>query len=132
MVSHSDIPAVAMQVSRAVLVASIQVDLEDRVLDRFRQDLLQRLQGSAARAAVLDLSGLDTIDSHEFDKLCQIMRACSVMGAPSVLVGLKPGMVSSLVDAGVQVAGIRTALDLDQAFSLLEPELAAADGSLPD
>ena len=96
-------------------------------MQRFREELLQRLQASAARAAVLDLSGLDTIDSHEFDGLRGIMRACAIMGAPSVLVGLKPGMVSALVDAGVQVDGLRTALDLDRAFALLEEELASPE-----
>jgi anti-anti-sigma regulatory factor len=124
MPSHNDIPAVALQVSRDVLVASIQVDLEQQVLQRFRQDLLHRLQAGAARAAVLDLSGLDTIDAHEFNGLRQIMKACEVMGAPAVLVGLRPGMVSSLVDAGVEADGIRTALDLDRAFALLDAELS--------
>jgi len=122
MVLHADIPGVAMQLSRGVVVASIQVDLDDDVLARFREDLLGRLHESGSNGVILDVSGLQTLDSEEFAALRRIMTMTSLMGAESVLVGLQPGVVSALIETGVDVEGLRVAINLDAGFALLEPE----------
>ena len=119
---YSDTPAVAIQVSRDIVVASIQVDLKEEVLDRFREDLLQRIHDSGSRGVVLDLSGLETLDSHEFEGLRSIITMSSIMGAESVLVGLRPGVVSALIEAGAEVNGLRAASNLDAAFVILQSE----------
>jgi len=119
---HTNIPRVAMQVSRGVVVASIQVDLDDDVLVQFRQDLLGRVHGTGSRGVILDVSGLDTLDSEEFAELRRIVTMASLLGAESVLVGLRPGIVSSLIETGADVEGLRAAIDLDAAFALLQPE----------
>jgi rsbT antagonist protein RsbS len=111
-----------MQISRDVVVASIQVDLDDDVLARFQQDLLDRIHEKNSRAAILDVSGLETIDSAEFAALRRIMSMVKIMGAESVLVGLQPGVVSALIEMEADVDGLQTAIDLDAAFVLLEPE----------
>jgi len=118
----ADVPAVAIQLSRDVVVASIQVDLSEDVIERFRGDLLQRLHESGSDSVILDLSGLETIDSSEFAALRLVMKGCEIMGARSVMVGLKPGVVSSLVETGADIDGVRTALDLDAAYAMLEPQ----------
>ena len=110
-----------MQLSRDVVVASIQVDLDDDVLARFQQDLLDRVHKTSPRAAILDVSGLETIDSDEFAALRRIMSMVGIMGAESVLVGLQPGVVSALIEMEADVGNLRTAIDLDAAFALLEP-----------
>lgn len=120
---HADTPSVAMQLSRNLLVASIQVDLVDSVLDRFREDLLQRVHSSACRGVILDLSGLETLDCAEFASLRRIMDMLRIMGAESVLVGMQPGVVSALVETGADIDGLRSALDLDAAFAMFEPEI---------
>jgi rsbT antagonist protein RsbS len=119
---YADIPGVAMQVSRDVVVASIQVDLDDDVLARFREDLLGRLHETGSRAVILDVSGLETLDSEEFAALRRTITMCSIMGAESVLVGLQPGVVSALIEAGADVDGLQAAINLDAAFDLLQPE----------
>ena len=129
---YSDIPGVAIQVSREVVVASIQVDLDDDVLDRFREDLLKRIHETGSRGVVLDLSGLETLDSNEFAALRQIITTTTIMGAESVLVGLRPGVVSALMEAGADVDGLRAAIDLDAAFSLLQPPPEAKPDSHAD
>ena len=63
MPSYEDIPGVAMQVSREILVASIQVDLDDDVMARFRDDLLRRLHETGSRGVIFDLSGVETLDA---------------------------------------------------------------------
>jgi len=111
-----------MQVSRGVVVASIQVDLDDDVLARFQEELLGRVHETGSRAVILDVSGLETLDSHEFAALRRIMAALAIMGGESVLVGLQPGVVSGLIEVGADVEGLQTAIDLDAAFALLEPK----------
>ena len=122
MTVYADIPGVALQVSRDVVIASIQVDLDDDVLIRFREDLLQRIHETGSRGVIFDLSGLETLDSEEFTALRHIMATSSIMGAEPVLVGMRPGVVSALIDAGADIDGLRAALDLDAAFALLRPE----------
>lgn len=115
-----DTPAIPVQVSRNIVVASIQVDLEDQVLARFQEDLLQRIHDSNSTGVILDLSALETLDPEEFIALRRIISMSRIMGAESVLVGLKPGVVSSLIETGVDVAGLRAAIDLDAAYLELE------------
>jgi len=122
MTLYADIPGVAIQVSRDVVVASIQVDLDDDVLARFQEDLLRRVHETGSRGVILDLSGLETLDSDEFAALRRIITMSTIMGAESVLVGLRPGVVSALIEAGADVDGLRAAINLDAAYALLQPE----------
>ena len=122
MTLYADIPGIALQVTRDVVVASIQVDLDDDVLVRFREDLLRRIHETGSRGVILDVSGLETLDSDEFAALRRIITMCTIMGAESVLVGLRPGVVSALIEAGADVDGLRAAINLDAAFALLQPE----------
>ena len=111
-----------MRLSRGVVVASIQVDLDDDVLARFREDLLAHIHETGSQGVILDVSGLETLDSEEFAALRRIMDMTGLMGAESVLVGLRPGVVSALIETEADVEGLRTAIDLDAGFALLEPE----------
>ncbi len=122
MSQFTDTPAVAMQVSRNIVVVSIQLDLDDDVLNRFREDLLQRVHETGSRGVILDVSGLETLDPDEFAALRGIIRTCAIMGAESVLAGLRPGVVSALIEAGCDIDGLRAAIDLDAAFARLEPQ----------
>ena len=100
-----------MQVARDVVVASIQVDLDDAVLAQFREDLLRRLQESGCHGVILDVSGLDTLDAEEFAALRHVITMTRIMGARSVLAGL--------IESGIDTDGLTTAVDLDAAFGLL-------------
>ena len=131
MALYADIPGIAMQVSRGVVVASIQVDLDDDVLARFRQDLLDRIHATDSRGVILDVSGLETLDSEELAALRRIIAMTGLMGAESVLVGLRPGVVSALIEAGADVDGLTSAIDLDAAFALLEPQPEPENGTEP-
>jgi rsbT antagonist protein RsbS len=122
MALHTDVPRVAMQVSRGVVVASIQVDLEDDVLAQFREDLLGRIHETGSNGVILDVSGLEMLDSEEFAALRRIISMTDLMGAKSVLVGLRPGVVSSLIEAGADVDGLEAAVSLDVAFAQFVPE----------
>ena len=118
---YTDIPGIDIQVSREVVVASIQVDLDENVLARFRDDLLRSIHETSSRGVILDVSGLETLDSEEFAALRRIITMCTIMGAETVLVGLQPGVVSALIETGVDVDGLRAAINLDAAFAMLQP-----------
>ena len=117
--SSSRIP---LQLSRNCIVASIQVDLTDDVLRRFRVDLLEFLQQSGAQAIILDLSGLEILDLEEFEALRQTMSMVSLMGAKSIVAGMRPGVVSALIELNADVEGILAAFNLDDAFSQIEAQ----------
>ena len=114
--------AVAIQVSRNVVVASIQADLDEDVLSRLREDVLGRLHQTGSCGVILDLSGMAMLDSHEFAGLRRIIAMIKIMGAEAVLVGLRPGIVSALIETGADVDGLHAAINLDAAFAMLQPE----------
>jgi rsbT antagonist protein RsbS len=132
MALYADIPGVAIQLSRGIVVASIQVDLDEDVLARFREELLKRVHESGSQGVILDVSGLDTLDSEEFAALRRIMSMTRLMGAQAVLVGLQPGVVSALIGAEADVEGLQAALDPDAAFALLEPALETRTEAEPE
>jgi rsbT antagonist protein RsbS len=110
-------------------VASIQVDLSEEVLDQFRIDLLELIGSSGANGVILDLSGVEVMDFQDFDALRRTMAMARLMGSRTILSGLKAGVVSSLVELEADTEDIVAALDLDDAFRVME-DLRSADRDL--
>lgn len=113
------ITRIPLQVTRECLVASIQVDLTPDVLRRFQEDLLARIERTHARGVLLDLSGIEIMDGDDFDALRRVGEMARLMGAPSIMVGLRPGIVAALVDLDVAVDGMMATLDLESAFEVV-------------
>ncbi len=115
------------------MVASIQVDLDDRVLATFREELLDLVRRSGARGVILDLSGVAVMDTDEFGALRDTMRMARLMGATSIVSGLQPGVVSALIDLGADTDGVLATATLDDAFArmreLQAPEPASDEGA---
>jgi rsbT antagonist protein RsbS len=107
---------IPLQTSQGCVVASIQVDLSEEVLARFKEELLELLHRSGARGVILDVSGVEIMDLEDFEALRRAMSMAAVMGARCLLSGLRPGVVSSLVDLGADTRGIEGVLNLDEAF----------------
>lgn len=116
----SNIQRIPLQVVRGCVVASIQIDLAPEVLRQFRNDLLECVQKSRAGAVILEVSGIDILDMEDFNELRSTMEMAEIMGARSILSGLKPGVVSALIDLGADPEGVNAVLNLDDAFQLLE------------
>ncbi len=104
------------------LIGSIQVELSDAVAAQFRDDLLDAVHGSGARAVIIDASGLDVMDLHEFEHLRRTFRMAEIMGTRSFLVGLNPGIVAALVTMDADTDGLETALSVEHAIDLLRAE----------
>lgn len=118
--SVGDAQQIPMQLSRGCVVASLQIDLSEDVIARFRKDLLEFLHSTGADSVILDVSGLDVIDGNDFNALKLAMSMAQLMGAHSIVSGLKPGVVSSIIELGVETRDVNAALDLDDAFDVIE------------
>ncbi len=116
----SGIQRIPLQYVHGCVVASIQIDLTPDVLRQFRADLLARVQASEAEGVIFDVSGIEILDLEDFDALRQTMVMAEIMGARSILSGLKPGVVSALIDLGADPEGVNAVLNLDDAFQLLD------------
>ena len=114
---------IPLQLSRGCVVASIQVDLSDEVLTAFKDEMLRLLHSSEARGVILDVSGVELMDLEDFNALRQAMSMAELMGARCLLAGLQPGVVSALVDIGLDSRGVEAALNLDEAFCLLDEHM---------
>jgi rsbT antagonist protein RsbS len=122
---------IPLQLSRGCVVASIQVDLSDEVLLLFKRELLELLHSTGARGVVLDVSGVELMDIEDFESLHKVMAMGELMGARCLLAGLRPGVVSALVDMGVDTGGIEAVLNLDEAFRVLGDSGHDRDGVDP-
>ena len=126
------IAKIPLQISRSCVIASIQIDLSDAVLRRFRMELLELVDSSGAHGVILDVSGIEVMDYGDFEALCKTMAMARLMGAPSVLAGLQAGVVSSLVELGAETEDIVAAMDLDDAFRVMDQLRATTDGDNPE
>jgi rsbT antagonist protein RsbS len=111
---------IPLQMLKGCVVASIQVDLTADVLRQFQDDLLALLEASGASAVILDVSGVAVMDVEDFEALRRTMDMASLMGARPLMAGLQPGVVSSLVELEANVGEVHAALNLDDAFRLVE------------
>ena len=110
------------------LVASIQTPLHDAAAVQFKDDLLQRIYESKARGFVLDLTAIDVVDSFMARIVADVAEMAGLMGARVVVTGLQPAVAISLVELGVEMAGVTTALDLDRGIQILR-RLVAVDAA---
>ena len=111
---------IPLQMSSNCLVASIQIDLTADVLEQFRKDLLSQLQAHHARGVIFDLSGIEIMDLSDFENIRSTISMAKVMGVSTIVCGMRPGVVASIVLLGADTDEIRAARDLDMAFELLK------------
>ena len=115
---HKQSPIV-MNTIHGVLVSTIQTPLRPSVLERFKLDILKRLEQEKITTIFFDFSGLTIMDIYEFKEIENIMNMAKMMGSYSVIVGLHPGIVASLVLYDIDCQTLNTALDIDDAFTRL-------------
>lgn len=102
------------------LLVSIQVEMSDEVALALQDDLTARIADSGAVGVLIDISGLTMVDSFIGRTIANIAAMASVMDAPTVLVGMQPAVAITVVELGVPLTGVRTALDVDRGMQLLE------------
>jgi rsbT antagonist protein RsbS len=110
----------AMSVVRNCLVVTIQSELNDDLLLRIRTDILQKVQATQVGGLILDFSTVRAMDTFAFNSFTDTAKMASLLGVSIVFVGLQPGVVSALVDLGVEIADVDTALTIEDAFEQLQ------------
>ena len=111
------------------LLVSIQVDLHDRLALTLQDDLTSRLAENGARGVLLDISSLEIVDSFIGRMIGNIAAMARVLDAHTVVVGMRPAVAITLVELGISMQGVRTAIDVDDGMRLLEAETAAEAGN---
>ena len=102
------------------LIASIQAALSDSEVLELRDDLADRVGRDRARGVIVDVTALDVIDSFVARSLRTIALAARLRGAATVIVGIQPDVAVAMVQFRLNLDPLQTALDLDEAFALLD------------
>lgn len=101
------------------LLVSIQVDMHDRMAMALQDDLTNRIVSSRARGVMIDISALEIVDSFIGRMLNNIAAMSRVLDAVTVVVGMKPAVAITLVELGLALSGVRTALNVDRGLALI-------------
>jgi rsbT antagonist protein RsbS len=112
------------------LLVTIQVDMHDRLALRLQDDLTQRIAETSARGVLIDISSLEIVDSFIGRILANIASMSAVLGSQSVVVGMRPAVAITLVELGLTLSGVRTALDVDRGIKLLTQMLDVAQDAM--
>ena len=110
-----------------VLLASIQLELHDAAASAFQEDVLTALARFESRGLVVDITGLDMVDSHVARVLVDTARMARLMGADSVLVGMSPVIAATLVRMGFPMEGVTTALNIEEGLKLFGVNVGAPE-----
>src|SRR5262250_658715 len=101
----------------ATLLASIQVELHDTVVDAFQSDVLEEIEKTGAQGLIIDISALETVDSYVARMLANTAKMAKLMGTDTVIVGIRPAVAATLVRMGYLMDGINTALSLEEGLA---------------
>ena len=102
------------------LLVTIQVDMHDRLALALQDDLTTQIQATGARGVLIDISALDVVDSFIGRTIGNIAAMARVLDAETVVTGMRPAVAITLVELGLSLKGVRTALDVERGMALLQ------------
>jgi rsbT antagonist protein RsbS len=103
----------------STLLTTVHVELHDTVANAFQADVLSTIESTGATGLVIDISGLETVDSYVGRILAETGQMARLMGTTTVLVGMRPEIAATLVRMGYGLGSVKTALNLEQGLALL-------------
>jgi len=109
-----------------LLLVTIQVDMHDRLALTLQDDLTQAICTHAARGVLIDISSLEMVDSFIGRMLANISSMARILDAVTVVVGMQPAVAITLVELGMSLDGVRTALNVEKGMALLRGSLDLA------
>ena len=110
------------------LLVTIQVDMHDRLATTLQDDLTERIAVTKAKGVVIDISALEIVDSFIGRMLANIAAMSRVLDARTVVVGMQPAVAITLVELGLSLPGVQTALDVEKGMALISGGTEARDG----
>jgi len=110
-----------------VLIVTIQVDMHDRLALALEEDLTAKIAGTGARGVLIEISALEIVDSFIGRMLDNIAAISRVLDAETVVVGMRPAVAITLVELGLELRGIKTALNVERGMAMIRDRLAEDD-----
>jgi rsbT antagonist protein RsbS len=108
------------------LLVTIQVDMHDRLAMTLQEDLTDKITQNGSRGVLIDISSLEIVDSFIGRMLANIAGIARVLDADTVVVGMQPAVAITLVELGLSLPGVRTALNVEKGVALLNAAVASA------
>lgn len=105
------------------LLVTIQVDMHDRLAMALQDDLTERIVTTRAKGVLIDISAVTIVDSFMGRMLADVAAMSRVLDAETVVVGMQPAVAITLVELGLTLTGVRTALDVDRGMALLRTQV---------
>ena len=109
------------------LLVTIQVDMHDQLALTLQDDLSERISKTSARGVLIDISALDMVDSFIGRMIANISAMSRILDAHTVVVGMRPAVAITLVELGLSLPGVHTALDVERGMNRLRERLSDAD-----
>ncbi len=106
------------------LLVTIQVDMHDRLAMTLQDDLTRRIVEARAKGVLIDISALEIVDSFIGRMLADIAAMSRVLDAETVVVGMRPAVAITLVELGLSLTGVRTALNVERGMDLLRERIS--------
>ncbi len=113
------------------LLVTIQIDLYDRLATNLESDLVQMVNKTEAKGVLIDISALSIVDSFMGRILGNIGSMSKIMDAETVVVGMQPAVAITLIELGLELKGVHTALNVEKGMELLKEKIAS-DEEPPD
>ena len=111
------------------LLVSIQVDMHDKLAVRLQEDLTDTISRQASKGVMIDISALDLVDSFVGRMIANISAMARILGANTVLVGMRPAVAITLVELGLSLPGVSTALNVERGMALLRGQIERGEGA---
>jgi rsbT antagonist protein RsbS len=111
------------------LLVTIQVDMHDRLAIALQDDLMDRIASTSARGVLIDISALELVDSFIGRMISNIAAMSRILDAQTVVVGMRPAVAITLVELGLSLSGVRTALNVEKGMNLLQAPLPAEESA---
>jgi rsbT antagonist protein RsbS len=114
------------------LLVTIQVDMHDRLATALEEDLTTKIVAYSARGVLIDISALEIVDSFIGRMLDNIAAVSRILDAETVVVGMRPAVAITLVELGLSLTGVKTALNVERGMALIKERLERADADEED
>ncbi|MDC2862593.1 MULTISPECIES: STAS domain-containing protein [unclassified Delftia] len=109
-----------------VLLVSIQIDMQDQTAMALQNDLAERIASTGASGVMIDISAVEVVDSFVGRMLVTISGIARMLSAATVVVGMQPAVAITLVELGLSLGGVRTALNVERGMALLRTQQTGA------